>query len=44
MVNTVWVNDHGCDLQHLADYMTKLQNFTKEIVSFNIFIFSSVNA
>ena len=31
MVNTVWVNaDHGCDLQPLADHVTKLQHFTKE--------------
>ena len=31
MVNTVWVNtDHGQDLHLLADYMTQLNNFTKE--------------
>ena len=31
MVNTVWVNaDHGRDFHPLVNYMTKLQNFTKE--------------
>ena len=31
MVSIVWVNsDHGRDFHPLADYMTKLRNFTKE--------------
>ena len=31
MVNTVWINaDHGLDFHPLADYMTKLRNFTEE--------------
>ena len=31
MVNTVWFKaDHGLDFHPLADYMTKLRNFTEE--------------
>ena len=31
MANTVWVNGvHERDFHPLADYMTKLRNFTKE--------------
>ena len=42
MVNTVWVNaDHGRDLHPLANYMTKLNIFTKEENSyFSAFRFS----
>ena len=42
MVNTVWVNaDHGHDLHLLADHMTQLKNFTKEVnCDFSAFRFS----
>ena len=42
MVNTVWVSaDHGRDFPPLADYVTKLRNFTKgESRDFSAFRFS----
>ena len=46
MVNTMRVNaDHGRDFYPLADYMTKLRNFTKgEIREFSAFrFFMSLN-
>ena len=40
MVNTVWVNaDHGRDLHHLADHMTKLRNFIKGEIREFIYIY-----
>ena len=47
MVNTVWVNaNHGRDLHPLANYTTKLRNFTnEESRDFSAFrFFTSVNA